>query len=177
MLVIDISKLCKLAVHCSISAFEFFLIRKKLFFFFSILHQALFSQLQQTGEKTSTHFDIKNIRQCLAVHIAWLVPHFCSSLQREMLFCIRGLDTLFCIAMLWIGRNTLSTNVYRHLGSHPSLYRIFAHRSHLGKMCGTTLKAVSTHNPPETYSQKHQCPSANIIHCFSVPGSETQLQL
>lgn len=34
MLVIDISKLCKLAVHCSISAFKFFLIRKKLFFFF-----------------------------------------------------------------------------------------------------------------------------------------------
>lgn len=81
-----------------------------------------------------------------------------------MLFCIRGLDTLFCITMLWIGRNTLklSTNVYRHLGSHPSLYRIFAHRSHLGKMCGTTLKAVSTHNPPETYSQSTSVPQQTL---------------
>lgn len=73
-------------------------------------------------------------------------------LQRERFFCTIGFDTLFCTAAFWIGRNTLKllTNVHRHLGSHPSLYRIFAHRSHLGKMCGTTLKAASMHNPPVT---------------------------
>lgn len=52
----------------------------------------------------------------------------------------------------------LSTNVHRQLGSHPSLYRIFAYRSHLRKMCGTTLKAASMHNPPVTYNQSTSVP-------------------
>lgn len=59
-----------------------------------------------------------------------------------------------------MGRNALklSTNVHRQLGSHPSLYRIFARRSRLGKMCGTTLKAASMHNPPVTYNQSTSVP-------------------
>lgn len=80
--------------------------------------------------------------------------------SKEGFFCAKGFDTLFCTAALWIGRNALklSTNVHRQLGSHPSLYGILAHRPHLGKMCGTTLKAASMHNPPVTYNQSTSVP-------------------
>lgn len=149
VLVLNISKLCKLAVPCSILAFDF--VKK---YSCSASDTLL---LGETHRGKNLHTLILSSRECSAVHTAHLVSHFCTWFppKRERFFCAIGFDTSFFTAALRIGRNALklSTNVHRQLGSHPSLYRIFAHRFRLGKMCGTTLRAAGMHNPPVTYNQ------------------------
>lgn len=85
--------------------------------------------------------------------------------KRKRFFCARGFGRWFCTAALRMGRNALklSTNVQRQLGSHPSLYRVFAQRSHLEKMCGSTLQTASVHNPPVTCNQSTNVPQ-QILH-------------
>lgn len=72
-----------------------------------------------------------------------------------------------------MGRNALkpSANVQGQLGSHPSLYRGFAHRSHLEKMCGTTLQAASVHNPPVRCNQSTSIPQQTLHPAWVLQNS------